>query len=226
MLAKHGVLIFRGQASNDAAFTEFLATLGTMSFTRGEKPVAGHPGLNVISNVGRDSPPRSSFHTDTSYVSRPPAYTALRAVKVPESGGETLFSDQYRAYETLPAAMQADLAARTVRHVITGIDTTALGPDDETAAAHPMLLRHPISGRTALYLTTPARCAAVSGLADSDAADLIAHLHAHSTSDDNVYRHAWKSGDIVVWDNRCVMHRADHSRVIGDRVMHRGVVTG
>ena len=74
----------------------------------------GLADLNVVSNVGRTTPPRSVFHVDTSYVARPPAYTALRAVRIPERGGETLFTDQYRAYETLPGDIRTHLAGRTI----------------------------------------------------------------------------------------------------------------
>ena len=77
-----------------------------------------------------------------------------------------------------------------------------------------------------MFLTTPSRCAAVSGLDAGDAADLVAELYEHSTRPDNVYRHEWRAGDVVMWDNGAVMHRADHDGVVGDRVMHRGMVDG
>ena len=90
------------RTSTTTRFLRFLRSFGETVFTVGETPVPGCPDLNVISNVGRTTPPRSTFHTDTSYVRNPPAYTALRAVDVPEQGGQTLFTNQYAAYETLP----------------------------------------------------------------------------------------------------------------------------
>jgi taurine dioxygenase len=222
LLAGHGVVVLPGQDTDDAAFGAFLGQFGALAFTPGETPVPGFPDLNVVSNVGRSTPPRSVFHVDTSYVRRPPAYTALRAVQIPARGGETLFTNQYRAFETLPPAVRARLAGRTIRHVMTGLD---LGDDAETAADHPVFRRHPVSGRTALYLSTPQRCISVSGLTAAEGQELIEFLYAHSTADGNTYRHAWSPGDIVMWDNGCVMHRADHAGVIGDRVMHRGMVT-
>jgi taurine dioxygenase len=224
-LGVHGVVVARDQKLlGDAAFVTLLSRLGRLTFTRGETPVPGHPDLNVITNVGRSTPPRSSFHVDTSYVARPPAYTALRAVTLPERGGETLFSNQYRAFETLSEGIRDHLAGRSVRHVVTGIAPDALGPDDERAAEHPLALRHPLTGRWALYVTTPERCAGISGLNAAESRRLISFLYAHSTQPGNVYRHRWQPGDVVFWDNRCVMHRADHAGVIGDRVLHRGVV--
>jgi len=221
LLARHGVVVLPDQHVDDTVFRGFLASFGGLVPSIGEKPVDGFPDLNVISNVGRSTPPRSTFHVDTSYVTHPPAYTALRAVTIPDAGGETLFSNQYRAFETLPAQLRVRVEGRTIEHVVTGVE---LGPDDESAAHHPVLRPHPLSGRTALYLTTPARCAGVTGMTPEGARELVDSLMAHSTQADNVYRHAWSPGDVVMWDNGCVLHRADHEGVVGDRVMHRGMV--
>ena len=221
VLAEHGVLVFRGQDVDDDGFLHFLRSFGETVFTAGETPVPGWPELNVISNVGRTTPPRSTFHTDTSYVRKPPAYTALRAVEVPVHGGQTLFTNQYAAYDALPTKIRSWLGGRTVTHVVTGLE---LDEGQETSAVHPIFQIHPISGRTALYLSTPQRCAAVSGMRPQLAKDTISFLFDHSTRDDNVLRHSWAPGDVVMWDNRCVLHRADHAGVIGDRVMHRGMV--
>ncbi|MDT7576819.1 MAG: taurine dioxygenase, partial [Pseudonocardiales bacterium] len=221
LLADRGVLVLPRQDVDDAAFLSFLRAFGRLAFTSGETPVPGFADLNVISNVGRTTPPRSQFHVDTSYVRRPPAYTALRAVRIPQHGGETVFSDQYRAYDTLPDDVRDRLRGRTIRHVVTGLE---LGEDDEASAEHSVFRPHPLSGRTALYISTPQRCAAISGLDTAEAAAAIAFLLAHSTREDNLYRHRWSPGDVVMWDNGCVLHRADHRDVAGDRVMHRGMV--
>jgi taurine dioxygenase len=223
LLASYGVVVIPGQSTDDAAFAAFLKRFGQLAFTAGETPVDGQPDLNLISNVGRTTPPRSVFHVDTSYVRHPPAYTALRAVTVPAQGGETVFTNQYRAFETLPSSLRDRLAGRTIRHQVTGLD---LGSDDETAAEHPVFRPHPVSGRTALYISTPERCVSISGLADAEARATIEFLYGHSTTAPNTYRHAWSPGDIVMWDNGCVLHRADHAGVTGDRVMHRGMVSG
>ena len=222
LAAEHGVVVFRDQEIDDTDFEEFLRRLGAPVFTQGETPVDGHPDLNVITNAGRTTAPTSTFHVDTSYVADPPAYTALRAVTVPESGGQTLFSNQYRAWDTLPEDLRADLETRTMTHVVTGLDL----PDDaETSAEHPVVSVHPITGRSSLFLSTPKRCAAISGLSADETAETVARLYEHSTADENVHRHSWRPGDVVLWDNRCVMHRADHSGVVGERTMHRGMAT-
>ena len=220
-LATHGVVVIPGQEVDDDAFLRFVRRFGETVFTVGETPVPGRPELNVVTNVGRTRAPKSTFHTDTSYISSPPAYTALRAVCVPERGGQTLFTNQYVAYETLPRHVRELLAGRTITHVVTGVS-----PDgrQEAKATHPIFLVHPVSGRTALYLSTPERCAEVSGMSSDDAAATVAYLFEHSTRAENVHRHAWTPGDVVMWDNRCVLHKADHDDVVGDRVLHRGMV--
>jgi taurine dioxygenase len=221
LLAEHGVLSFPGQELGDAEFVAFLRAFGPLAFTKGEAHAPGAPELNVVSNVGRETPPRSNWHVDTSYVREPPAYTALRAVEIPSAGGETLFSNQYRAFETLPVDLAERLAGRTITHVVTGVE---LEEGDESAAEHPVFRPHPLTGRIALYMTTPSRCAAISGMDAAAAEETIALLLEHSTREDNVHRHRWRPGDVVMWDNACVLHRADHSGVVGDRVMHRGMV--
>ena len=221
LLARNGVLILPDQDIDDDRFLAFLRSLGPLTFTKGETPVDGYPDLNVVSNVGASTPPRSSWHVDTSYVSEPPAYTALRVVEVPSEGGETLFSDQYAAYDTLDDDLRDELAGRLITHVATGVE---LDEADEHEAHHPVFRQHPISSYTSLYLTTPARCRALSGMGEEQSRAVIEQLYAHSTRDENVLRHAWAPGDVVIWDNGCVLHKADHSGVSGDRVLHRGLV--
>jgi taurine dioxygenase len=222
-VANNGFIVFRQQTVSDAEFVAFLNRLGQMTFTVGEIPVPHQPSLNVVSNIGRTHPPRSVFHTDTSYIAKPPAFTALRAVTIPALGGETLFSDQYRAYETLPKAVKQKLADAQVLHVMSGL---ALDKNEESQSWHPLFMRHPFSNRSALFLSTPERCQAISGIRLEEAQRIIRLLYKHSIRHYRLYRHRWQPDDILIWDNRCTMHCADHSKVVGDRVLHRGIVLG
>jgi taurine dioxygenase len=219
-IAAARVVVIREQTIDDAAFVRFMKHLGTLTFTEGETPVATEPDLNVVSNVGRTTPPRSVFHTDTSYVRRPPSLTALRPVRLPARGGATLFTDQVDVARRLPTQVRERLRGRTVLH-------TGGAPHGTTVAhRHPLFRRHPITGDVALYLSTPERC---SQLSDSDARTsdrVIAALYAQSTQRSARYRHAWRAGDILIWDNRVTMHRAEHDDVDGDRVLHRAMVRG
>ncbi len=223
LLAGNGVVVVREQSLSDDEFVNLLQRLGVLMFTAGEQPVTAGSWLNLVSNVGRKSPPRSVFHTDTSYIARTPAYTALKAVTLPQNGGETLFSDQYLAFDTLPATIKQRLAAAQVLHVATGVK---LDRTEESQSWHPLFRQHPLSGKTALFLSTPERCQQIQGLPLAYSQRVIRLLYQHSIRPQRLYRHQWRSGDIVIWDNRCTMHRADHSQVVGDRILHRGLVAG
>ena len=219
-LSETGVVVIPDAGLDDDGFVAFLEALGPMTFTEGETPLAHQPKLNFVSNVGRKTPPRSVFHTDTSYVAVPPAYTALRAEKIPEAGGETVFANLFDAFDRLSPDLTLRLRGARVLHRVSGLDGL------DTRTWHPLLRRHPVSGRTALWLSTPERCVDLELSDGSRAPDLIPQLYANATDPAHHWRHRWRAGDVVIWDNRCTLHRADHSAVTGDRVLHRGMVAG
>ena len=220
LVASARVVVFRQQAIDDATFVRFLGGFGPLTFTEGETPVEQAPDLNVVSNLGRLTPPRSVFHTDTSYVARPPSLSALRPVLLPTQGGLTLFSDQVAAAAGLPPRFRDALMGRSVLHQTTGPDGQPHG------TRQPLLRRHPLTGDVALYLSTPQRCTDTSGMDARTSQRVIAALYRRSIRPARLYRHAWQLGDILMWDNRVTMHRADHGGVVGDRVLHRGLVRG
>jgi taurine dioxygenase len=229
-LAHNGFVVFPKQSANDADFVAFLDRLGELTFTIGETPAAQEPDLNIVSNVGRTRPPRSVFHTDTSYISQPPAFTGLRAVNIPvPDGGTFFFSDQYRAYETLSRSVKEELADAQVLHVVSGL---TLATDVESQCWHPLFKRHPVTDRLAIFLSTPERCQAISNIPAANAGRIIRLLYQHSLRHYRLYCHQWQPDDILVWDNRCTMHRSDGAKFIGDwatsplrdRVLHRGLV--
>jgi len=214
------VAVFRDQRIDDQGLVRFLSSLGELTFTDGETPVPDRSQLNVVSNVGRSTPPRSVFHTDTSYVRRPPAFTALRPVLLPSNGGATLFSDQVAVAARLPPRIRTWLQGRTLLHQASGL------AEESEANRHPLFRRHPITGEIALYLSTPARCSQLSDVDTRTSTRVIEALYRRSTRPSSLYRHEWRAGDILIWDNRVTMHRADHNDVAGDRVLHRGMVLG
>lgn len=223
-VSEHGVAVIRGQSLDDAAFAALLTRMGRPIFTEGETPVDGQPMLNVVTNAGRTTPPRSVFHSDTSYVSRPPSFTALRPVTLPAGGGATVFADGYAAAERLGEDGRARLSGVTVRHGVTGVADTGA---QERVSRHPLLRRHPVTGRAAVFLSTPERCGDVEGLPEGEDGDaLIARLYAEMTEPARCLAHDWRGGDLLIWDNRCTMHKADHSAVEGLRTLHRGMVQG
>lgn len=218
-VAREGAVRLSEPPVGAPALTAFLRRLGRVVFTEGETPAPEAPDLNVVTNAGRRRPPRSVFHSDTTYVARPPSFSALLAVEVPREGGATLFTDQYEAHATLPGDLRATLVGASVLH----------GPTDvpETEAVwHPLVRRHPITGRSALFLTSLPRCRQLKLRDGTDRTDLLAHLYRHSTERTAPRRHVWTAGDVIVWDNRCTLHAADHSAVVGTRTLYRGLVEG
>lgn len=117
----------------------------------------------------------------------------LRAGTAPEGGGEALFSDRVRAYETLPSDIRLHLAGRTIV--------------DATGTTHPVFRRHPVSGRTALCVSPPERGAEISDMDGGASRQTIGYLYEHATADGNTYRHTWAPGDVVLWDEGSVLHR-------------------
>jgi taurine dioxygenase len=145
LLAEHGVLLFADQSLDDDAFVAFLRSFGELTFTKGETHVDGHPDLNVVSNVGRATPPKSAFHVDTSYVRDPPAYTALRAVQTPRARGRDA------VHQPIPrlrnAARRRPHGSWTAAPSRTSSRASSSRPDDETSAEHPGHLSN--GGKTA-----------------------------------------------------------------------------
>ena len=220
LVAGSKVVVFRKQAIDDAAFVKFLQGLGPLTFTEGENPVEHAHDLNIVSNAGRLVPARSVFHTDTSYVLQPPSFTALRPVVLPENGADTLFSDQVMAASQLPEKAKRYLAGRTVLHRASGLEGQG------GSVRQPLLRRHPVTGETALYLSTPERCSDLSGVDALTSQRIIAALYRYSTKPSKLYRHKWQAGDLLMWDNRVTMHRADHGNFLEERILHRGMVRG
>lgn len=216
---EYGVVRLNEPIRSPSVFVDLLRALGEPMFTVGEIPVEGFPELNLVTNKGRDKPPVSRFHTDTSYVHRPPAYTALMAVEVPQYGGATLFTDQYAAAETLDPALRTRLSGAGVLHAATGVS-------DATQTWQPLFREHPETRRTALFLSTQARMTRLRLRNASDSRELLKTLYIHSTEGHVRYKHQWAIGDVLIWDNRCTMHAADHSKVVGNRTLYRGMVRG
>ncbi|MEL7098527.1 MAG: TauD/TfdA family dioxygenase [Pseudomonadota bacterium] len=215
----HGAVLLKGGLSGPSALIDFLSVLGPLMFTNGETPVPDHPDLNIVTNQGRKTPPRSVFHSDTTYVARPPSYSALIAMEVPAQGGATLFTDQYAAWEALPLDLRGVLVGASVLHVPTDVPET-------DAVWHPLVRRNPVTGRAALFLTALARCRKLVLADGTDRTDLVGGLYTHSQTFDVPRRHRWSPGDVVIWDNRCTLHAADHSSVVGTRTLYRGMVQG
>ena len=200
------------------------------------------PEITVISNLDHNGNPVMEneglgsgevvWHSDNSYVETPPAGSFLRALEVPPEGGNTSFSNQYQVYETLPDDVRARIqglytkqdssrnSAGVLRQGVTKPETL----DDVPGPDHPLVRVHPVTGRKALYLgrrrVFPSQY--IVGWSREDGEALLDFLWHHATQDCFKWTHGpWLSGDMVLWDNRCVMHHRDAHAGSHRRVMHR-----
>jgi taurine dioxygenase len=151
------------------------------------------------------------WHTDGAYDAEPFKATQLYALAVPSSGGDTLFASGYAAYDALPDRLKRRLEGLTGAFVYGGRRkaTALLNEEDRDAQAvmHPLVRVHPETGRKSLYFD-PGKILAVNGLDAAESDALIDELTRYMVQPDGQYRHKWRKGDIVIWDNRCSYHKA------------------
>ena len=199
--------------------------------------------LHVVNNMGPDGKPKGTkaldnpgnyfWHTDASYMQRPASTTLLYAIKIPETGGDTNFANMQSAYEALPAQMQdriKDLKAIHSWEQSRHNSGSRLASEEEKLAAppvaHPLVRTHPETERKGLYLGN--HTSHIEGMDVEEGRALLKELLVHATQPQFVYRHQWRVGDLVIWDNRSLLHKAtddfDMSNV--PRILHRTVVQG
>ena len=198
------------------------------------------PEISVISNIVVDGKPMGSlgsgeakWHTDSSIGEYPPAGGFLRALEIPEVGGSTYFMNMYDVYDTLPADLSRRIAGLRILHPATHRSTQQPQPGFENVtnlsqvpgARHPIVRTHPDTGRPSLYLGRRLN-ASVVGLPAQESEALLDALWAHAVQDRFVYRHDWQVGDLVMWDNRCTMHRRDAFDPSSRRLMHKTQTVG
>lgn len=203
---------------------EFGRRLGDLLLVPGVK---GHPELAelfVVRNDAHTGAGADFFHSDASFLPRPPSYSILAGVDIPAFGGNTMFSNQYAAWALLSPGLQEYLRTAIVKHGAAQLpDPSQL---TEPLPYHPLRRTHPLTGRTALYLTSLDRLQRIEGVPAAESAAMLKFLYEHSCRMENVYRHQWAQDDVVIWDNRCTMHSAVGDPVPTDRVLHRVVCAG
>jgi taurine dioxygenase len=179
-----------------------------------------------------------AWHTDTSYVVRPPKITMLYALEVPVVGGDTMFADTYQAFASLSAGMQktlerlkgvytADLVhgSTGAYTAVTGQSVQAKDSDRITTAEHPVVRVHPETGRKALY-TSLIHTECFVGMTRAESLPLLEYLQARTIAAENCTRLQWRPGTLAIWDNRCVQHYPLNDYPGERRVMHRVIVKG
>jgi taurine dioxygenase len=245
----HSVLLFRGQKLSDAQLIAFSRHFGDLEFppTRLLKLKKGieqkseiPPEINVISNVKENGKPigqlgagEAAWHTDSGFVEQPPKGSILYAIEIPATGGNTCFLSMYAAYESLPDDVKDEISGRRAKHDPSYTSAGARRADFEEVTdvsrspgpLHPIVRTHPETRRKALYLGRRLN-GYIEGLSVAESDALLDKLWAHTVQPKFVWEHRWQVGDVVMWDNRCVMHRREAFNDSTRRVMHRTQLKG
>jgi len=240
----HLVLRFRGQKLSDPDLERFSALLGPLdkapTYSKGVRTDVGSDFVTVISNVvvngvaiGDLGNAEALWHTDMSYNDIPPMASALYSLEIPPVGGETGFCNMYQAWETLPQDLRQRVSGRLCVHdsstnSVGGLRGGYEAVTDVTktpGARHPMVITHPVTKRECLFLGRR-RNAYIVGLPINESEELLDAVWAHTTKKELSWYQEWQVGDLILWDNRCVMHRRDDFDPNSRRIMHRTQIAG
>jgi taurine dioxygenase len=238
-LFEFGVVFFRDQTLTPEQHVGFARRFGDINVNRFFKPVDGYP---MIAEVRKEPDQQQNiggnWHTDHSYDLAPALGSLLYAREVPETGGDTLFASMYAAYAALSDGLKGTLeglqALHSSRHVF-GVATYAergdlkgrvANPEAATQdAVHPVVVRHPGSGRKALYVN-PAFTVRFVGWTDEESRPLLQYLYQHAARPEFTCRFQWRPGSMAFWDNRCTWHYALNDYHGHRRLMHRITIEG
>ncbi|MDB5461137.1 MAG: TauD/TfdA family dioxygenase [Caulobacteraceae bacterium] len=240
VLDSNGLMIVRGQTLAPDDLVKFAARFGPVEYgVREDFQLPENPDVYVISNIVENGKPKGNpndgfaWHTDLSFLEYPTAYTFLYALEVPPEGGNTEFASAAASYDRLSAEEKARLDALSVRHSYTMLHATRKGARELTEdekqrmpdVIHPMVRTHPATGRKALYLGPDTSLPV--GVDPKEGSELIWSLMKRTIEPDKVYAHSWRPGDLVVWDNHTMVHRAtEYDRQRYRRLLHRVTVRG
>jgi len=241
----HLVIRIRSQVLDELEQTKFMARFGQLE----NPPVKAasqkdrdprYPHISVISNVkengiaiGALGDGEAFWHTDTSYAEAPPSFTSLHSLEIPPSGGDTSFTNMYAALDKLPCDVRDRIEGKTLKHDAVHnaggeLHAGASEPEDVISCPgrnHPVIRTHPETGHQALYLGRRLN-GYINGLSIDDSEALLNTLWSHATRTEFTWTQQWEVGDIIIWDNRCVMHRRDAFDPNSRRVMHKSVCKG
>ncbi|MBT5048630.1 MAG: TauD/TfdA family dioxygenase [Rhodospirillaceae bacterium] len=235
----HIVLAFRDQDLTIEQQRAFASQLGSLAPRGGEGGTKHEQAISenvmLVTNIRENGKPIGTlpdgemmFHSDTPYFETPRKATLLYGIDIPSRGGETLFSNSYKVAETLPEEIKHKLAGKKAMQIY---DYGAQEKTEDTYDfdihphyAHPIFRKHPETGRTSLFISE-LMTVEILDLPKDESRDLLAFLFAHQAREEFVYAHAWRPGDLVIWDNRCSVHArndfpSDERRLLRRLVLH------
>jgi taurine dioxygenase len=241
---EHLVLRVRGQSLSDPQLLAFSKRFGELD-PPGPNPygkpfLPQHPEMNVISNIKEGGAPignlgdgEAIWHADMTYIDNPPKAGLLFSIEIPPEGGDTFWANMYLAYETLPEKLKRAIEGRTAVHDATynsaGIMRKGYkevtDPREAPGARHTLVKTHPETGRKCLFLGRR-RNGCILGMPLEESEVLLDELWAHATQPGLTFRQQWKVGDLMMWDNRCTLHRRESFDPNARRLMHRTQIKG
>ena len=244
---KYHVLVFREQKLLPEQQIQFATNFGQLDVhIQKDNQYSGHEAMQILSNkkingkyIGSPSA-GDAWHSDLSYTDIPTLCTMLYAVEIPEIGGDTEWSNMYKAYDTLSSEVKSRLKGLHARHTFNRFRNPRVEVPDvykgegkeryvdvaPPDAIHPVVRTHPETGRKALYISERFTIG-IEELEEEEGQLLLDELIAHQKNRDFIYRHKWSQGDLIIWDNRCLIHLACGGGPEGQiRHMHRVIVRG
>ncbi|MCZ6452894.1 MAG: TauD/TfdA family dioxygenase [Alphaproteobacteria bacterium] len=245
-LHDHQVILFRDQDIDDPQFLEFARFFGEIDMPRktridNDPWIPEYPEIIVVSNLRDDDGKamgalgagEAFWHADMTYLDEVPLASLLYALEIPDHGGETGFSNQRMAFETMPDDLLSRIAERELVHDHVHNSTGAVTPNWEEqdspletpGAHHPIVVHHHATGRKHLMLGRRPH-ALITGMEIEESEALLDELWAHATQEKFVWRHDWKAGDLIVWDNWCTLHHRNPFDDSQSRIMHRTQIKG
>jgi taurine dioxygenase len=242
---QHLVIVFRSQTLSEDEQIRFAQYFGVLqkrnrpAEARNEASKLAHPELTMlVSNIrengkliGSLADGEMHFHSDFCYLEKPAKGTFLYAMEIPSQGGDTLFLNMYKAYDALPTALKARIEGRKAvnayhyESLTREVNAAKIDFSAQPHYAQPIVRTHPDTGRKALYVNRLMTWT-VEGMDDAEGRALLDELFAHIEQDQFIYRHKWRVGDLVLWDNRCTLHARTDFSADERRLLRRHVVAG
>ncbi|SHN46562.1 TauD/TfdA dioxygenase family protein [Cryptosporangium aurantiacum] len=220
---KYQVICIRGQqAMTPDDQLAFASRWGEVSVHPYVPSIEGHPG---VMKIHEPTPLTQRWHADTTHAERPPALSMLLARVIPEVGGDTMWSNAALVYEQLSPGLRATLDTLHAVHQGTTLADQAGLDRKAVTQSHPVVRTHPITGRKALFVNGD-YTTHIEGWTPEESAPLLEYLYAQVGRAEYVYRHKWRVGDLVIWDNRCTQHAVVGDTGGAERVLHRVTLFG
>jgi taurine dioxygenase len=230
------VVLFRDQHLSEADKVRYAERFGPLAISHTRRYTTANPAVMLISNIRENGKQigalpdgEMQFHSDQCYQEKPAMASMLYAIEIPSAGGNTLFANAYKAYETLSDDIKRRLDGRNAMHAY-DYDAASMKRGTRIKEgvphfAHPAVRTHPATGRKALYVNR-LMTVGIEGLPEAESDKLLNHLFEHQENPAFIYEHVWRLNDLLMWDNRCALHARSDFSSDERRLMRRVTVLG